>query len=66
MDRCIASSTTAQWIDHDSEQALVFAARRLHAEGLWRCCSPCGVEREFQPVCAGASCALRPRWTPCR
>ena len=23
----------AQWIDHDSEQALVFAARRLHAEG---------------------------------
>src|SRR5919204_6719887 len=24
----------AQWIDHDSEQALVFAARRLHAEGV--------------------------------
>jgi DNA-binding CsgD family transcriptional regulator len=24
----------AQWIDRDSEQALVFAARRLHAEGV--------------------------------
>src|ERR1700745_1165608 len=28
---CIVDA--AQWIDHDSEQALVFAARRLHAEG---------------------------------
>jgi predicted ATPase len=37
----------AQWIDHDSEQALVFAARRLHAGGAAMLFA--AREREFQP-----------------
>src|SRR6478736_4887037 len=36
-----------QWIDHDSEQALVFAARRLHAEGAAMLFA--AREGEFQP-----------------